>query len=103
MVNHIIFEDLPRSTRTISTSSFRHTEAAIQLKANPNSWARIQEREKRGDAATAAYQIRKGILAAFRPAGYFEAQSKTVDGRFFVYARYVGPAAELLGKSPGGI
>ncbi len=54
----------------------------------------MQERTKRGDAATAAYQIRKGILAAFRPAGAYEAKSRTRDGRYYVYARYVGCVAE---------
>ncbi|MGW8329427.1 hypothetical protein ACWGLE_16135 [Streptomyces sp. NPDC055897] len=93
MAYHIVFEDLPPSTRRPSNSEFRHADAARKLKAQPNEWARVQKRKKRGDAATAAYQIRNGLLAAFRPAGAFEAKSKTVGDDYFVYARYVGGAS----------
>ncbi len=99
MVSHIVFEDLPSPTRRSATSSVRHSDAARKLQANPNCWARIQERAKRGDAATAAYQIRRGILAAFRPAGSFEAKSMTVNENFFVYARYVGSASACTSES----
>lgn len=87
---HIVFKDLPAPTRRSSGPSFDHADAVQKLKAQPSEWAVVQERNKRGDAATAAYQIRKGILAAFRPAGSFEAKSRTEDGKFRVYARYIG-------------
>lgn len=90
MAHQIVFRDPPASPRRSAHSNFRHTKDARLLTARPNEWACIQERGKRGDAATAAYQIRKGILAAFRPAGSFEAKSVTENGTFYVYARYVG-------------
>ncbi|QCX77872.1 hypothetical protein C9F11_21200 [Streptomyces sp. YIM 121038] len=98
MAYHIVFEDLPPSTRRPSDSDFRHADTAKKLKAQPHAWCRVQKRKKRGDAATAAYQIRNGILAAFRPAGAFEAKSKTVNDEFFVYARYVGGASASDGS-----
>lgn len=91
---HIVFEDLPATTRKLSDTGFRHADTAKKLKAQPRAWARVQQRRTRGDAASAAYQIRNGILAAFRPAGSFEAKSKTVADKFFVYARYVGDAGD---------
>ncbi|MFE6737563.1 hypothetical protein [Streptomyces tubercidicus] len=96
MTPDVVFEKLPPSPRITPTASIRHTEIVAQLRARPNEWARIQERDKPGDAAGVAYQIRKGILAAFRPAGHFEAKSRTVNDTFCVYARYVGRATNTL-------
>ncbi|GAA3162199.1 hypothetical protein GCM10017688_05500 [Streptomyces ramulosus] len=93
-MSRVIFEELPPFSRSTASATIRHTGVAEALRANPTRWARIQEREKPGDAAGFAYQIRKGILAAFRPTGHFEAKSRTVGKVYHVYARYVGPAAE---------
>ncbi|MFH8409575.1 hypothetical protein ACH4FX_33055 [Streptomyces sp. NPDC018019] len=94
MVNAIEFQSLPQPRRRTNAPAMRFTAAAEMLKARPGQWARVQKREKRARAATAAYQINRGLLAAFRPAGSFEAASRTVDGEYLVYARYVGHVQE---------
>ncbi|WP_420783049.1 hypothetical protein [Streptomyces sp. LPB2020-019-1HS] len=104
MAHTVHFEDLPTSSRSPSAASHRYSETAQILKSKPMKWARILQRARRGDAATTAYQIRKGILAAFRPAGSFEAKSRTKEGNYYVYARYVGPkeSASRVNGSPDG-
>ncbi|WP_411143078.1 hypothetical protein [Streptomyces sp. x-80] len=94
MTHSVTFvEALPEPYRRPSGADYRHSETATLLRANPGQWAQIQQRTKRSDAATAAYQVRNGILAAFRPAGAYEAKSLTNDGKFLVFARYVGMAS----------
>lgn len=100
MTTPVLFEELPASTRKPAGETLRHSDTAEILKVNQGQWARIQERAKRGDAASAAYQIRNGALAAFRPAGSFDARSRSIGGRFYVYACYVG-IPELSGGSHG--
>ncbi len=94
MVTAIEFQSLPQPRRRNNTPAMRFTAAAEMLRARPGQWARVQKRDKRAHAATAAYQINRGLLAAFRPAGSFEAASRTVDGEYLVYARYVGHEQE---------
>lgn len=96
MAHSVLFEDLPMPSRAAKAPNYRHAEIARILRSKPCEWARIQERTKRVDAATAAYQIRKGMLAAFRPAGAYEAKARTIDGRYYVYARYIGLAMECM-------
>lgn len=65
-------------------------DIANMLRTSPGRWARIGERETPGSARSRAHQIRQGVLAAYRPAGHFEAVARTVDGAYVIYARYVG-------------
>ena len=41
-----------------------------------------------------AYGIRAAKIVAYEPAGAFEAQARTVDGEYRVYARFVIKAEE---------
>lgn len=60
-----------------------------QLKEAPWRWAILRRDFGTQEAAgTLANYIKNGQLAAFRPRGFFEAVSRTVDGEFRVYARY---------------
>lgn len=65
-------------------------EEASQLRACPGQWAVICIKPHSRAAVAMASHISNGNLAAFRPAGTFEATSRTVDGEARVYARYVG-------------
>lgn len=62
---------------------------AAELRTRPNCWAILSRCETQLLAARIATKVRHGDIAAFRPAGTFEATSRTVDGEFRVYARYV--------------
>ncbi|MGW0899742.1 hypothetical protein ACWD0G_22640 [Streptomyces goshikiensis] len=86
---HVQFEPLP-------SRSADADNAARALRARPGDWALVAERPAIGPASNLAYRIRTGKLAAFRPAGAFEAHSRsTGDHGAGVWARYVGGTADL--------
>lgn len=64
-----------------------HQTIAEELRRRPGRWAAIAAGSVQTGLVT---QIRTGIVAAYRPAGSFEAVRRTVDGRATVYARYLG-------------
>jgi hypothetical protein len=74
--------------------STKHARIARELKENPNVWGVVQRPASTTRAASAAQAIRTGKLAAYAPAGTFEAVARTVDTgdgiEHRVYARYVG-------------
>lgn len=63
---------------------------AETLRRRPGKWAHIHTDPKPEYAASMAGRVRTGVIAAMRPPGTFDAVSRTVDGEFRVYARYVG-------------
>lgn len=63
-----------------------HVEVAEHLKRNPGVWALIRTAPNNQAAASAAFQIRQGVRAAFRPAGHYDAYSHGTE----VIARYIG-------------
>jgi hypothetical protein len=61
------------------------------LRARPGVWALMGQHRSAGSARQLAYSIRRADqIRAFRPAGAFEADAKTVLGEHRVYVRYVG-------------
>lgn len=72
----------PRSRRTLHV---KHSEFAAALRDRPGQWALFGTFQSSGVAA----QIRDGALAAFRPAGTFEATSRTTDAGIDIYARCI--------------
>lgn len=66
-----------------------HEAIAEALRSRPGEWAVIAAGHVQTGLVT---QIRGGVVAAYRPAGLFEAVRRTVDGRVTVYARYCGGA-----------
>lgn len=61
-----------------------HYETAKALRANRGKWGIVDI----GTSATTT--IAKGTLVDFRPAGAYEATSRTIDGKRVMFARYVG-------------
>ncbi|MFB6806583.1 hypothetical protein [Streptomyces sp. NPDC056387] len=72
----------------------KHALIVEQLKAHPNQWAEIQQKETSARASSAAQAIRSAQLSSYAPAGSFQAIARTVVEnnvpRFVVLARYVG-------------
>ena len=68
----------------------RHHEVARKLKAKPGEWAVVGVYNASNTAAAIARQVKRATLSAYEPAGAFEAISRTVDGEYRAYARYVG-------------
>jgi hypothetical protein len=60
-----------------------------RLKDRPGEWARVAETDTANNAAATAYSIRHGNYSGIRPNQY-DAVSRSVEGRFCVYARWVG-------------
>jgi hypothetical protein len=89
----IRFEEPPLSARPPYSKRASTKDAAL-LMERPGEWAVIREPASRMAAYAMAYQIRRGILAGFRPAGAFEAMGRTVNGTYRVYARYIGTDGE---------
>jgi hypothetical protein len=87
-VSEIVFEEPPQDGRR--TSGRDHAGIARSLKDRPGEWAKIYTSETSNPASTSAWQIRAGLLVPYRPAGAFEAVSRKVDGKYRVYARFVG-------------
>jgi hypothetical protein len=68
----------------------RHYEVASRLRAKPGEWAVVGVYNASNTAASIARQVNRGAMAAYQPAGSFEAMSRTVDGEYRAYARFVG-------------
>jgi len=64
---------------------------AAQLRARPGEWGVVSDLVGKGGGI--AGQIKAGSITAFRPARTFEATTRTGEGRYTVYARYVGEPA----------
>lgn len=60
---------------------------AAQLRDRPKEWAVVCE-----GTLSESYpaRIRQGIIAAFKPAGSFDAVARNASGVYLLYARYVG-------------
>ncbi|MHA4776033.1 hypothetical protein L1085_016175 [Streptomyces sp. MSC1_001] len=87
-MTNINFEPLPDDRR--GANKRRHTETAAQLRERPGEWAHIFSMGSVTSATSRAYDIQNGRIAAYRPPGAFEARSRTADGTYRVYARYIG-------------
>jgi len=64
---------------------------AADLKANRGQWAIFRTYSTRQSAGSDASQLKSGRYH-WAPKGSVEAVSRTVDGEFRVYARWVGPS-----------
>lgn len=98
MSDEIVFEEPPQGR--YCNQRLSHAIIAAQLRERPGIWAVIDKRSTARRAANTANAIRSARnMAHYRPAGAYEAMSRTVsvrteDGKrvkeFRVYARYVG-------------
>ncbi|MEU9120129.1 hypothetical protein AB0C96_09745 [Streptomyces sp. NPDC048506] len=83
---HARFEALPARRR--SQEAYDTAEA---LRGRPGEWAHVDSHPNLNRATNQGHRIRTGKHTAFRPAGAYEAQTRsTGDGTADVYARYVG-------------
>jgi hypothetical protein len=88
---HVNFEPLPDTAGRRN----KHEAIAAELRARPGAWAHILTVAAQGTATSMAYMVRVARFKAYGPAGTFEARSRTIDGEFRVYARYVGKEAPV--------
>lgn len=86
----ITFGTLPSKKRRNGAATNRDLAIVDQLRARPQEWAHIATRANISAAGELARRIKRGGTVAFQPASAFEAVSRTVDGEYRVYARYVG-------------
>ncbi|MGW7785982.1 hypothetical protein CFC35_05460 [Streptomyces sp. FBKL.4005] len=91
------FEEPPADART-TKRGHDHFKAAAALREQPGRWALIRTTPTSQAARSAAHQIRDGRINAYLPAGSFDATSRTVDGEFRVYARYIGHVGTEAGE-----
>ncbi|MFF0744191.1 hypothetical protein ACFYVL_27710 [Streptomyces sp. NPDC004111] len=71
----------------------KHHRAATALRGRPEEWGVVLRSASPAAAASAAQSIRTARLAAYAPAGSFQAIARTIDEgktEHRVYARYVG-------------
>ncbi|MFF0741559.1 hypothetical protein ACFYVL_14280 [Streptomyces sp. NPDC004111] len=87
---HVRFDTLPAPHR--SQESY---DTAQALRERPGAWAHIDTHDTLNRASNQSHRIRAGKIAAFRPAGTFEAKAhSTREGTAEVWARYTGPVEE---------
>lgn len=89
----LVWEDPPpdsRGRRPGWADEDDHDAFAAALRARPMRWARLPLTSAGTGTAACIVMAR---LVAYRPARSFEAVRRTVDGRSYVYARYVGQVA----------
>ncbi|MFI7114027.1 hypothetical protein ACIBK9_47455 [Nonomuraea sp. NPDC050227] len=92
----IRFEDPPRSTRRWAKAlPFDYEQVAVTLCARPGEWAFIGATATPTRAGGVAQRIRDGVVEALAAHGEFDAVSRTVDGEYRVYARFLGEAGEV--------
>lgn len=89
MTNHEyeIYDEIPGSPK-----STKWHELAAVARANPGKWVKNKELSSNSGVTSA---IKRGKLAAFRPAGAFESSTRSLgsDGVLALYVRFVGSAA----------
>lgn len=66
---------------------------AARLRDNPGQWLTLRTYTNSTSARQGARRVRSGVLAAFRPAGAYEAKHVVHDGAFAVRACYIGESA----------
>ncbi|MER6575763.1 hypothetical protein [Nonomuraea sp. NPDC001023] len=92
----IRFEDPPPATRRgAKARSFDYEQIAATLCARPGEWAFIGATATPTRAGGTAQRIRDGLVEALAAHGEFDAVSRTVDGEYRVYARFLGEAGEV--------
>lgn len=65
------------------------------LKTSPDSWGIVAHRPNRSSAVQLTNTIAAGKRREFKPAGSFEAAyAEENDGRYAVYARFVGEVSD---------
>lgn len=84
---HLRFEEPPAAHQQ-PVKKTKHGAVAAKLRRRPGEWAHIGSYSTTLSATAIAYQIRNGRLAAYTPAGHYEAVARTEGNR--VWARYVG-------------
>lgn len=90
-MSELKFEPPPAKVRPVRG---RHYLVAHRLRAKPGQWAVVGTYNGAESARATARHIRQGRLESYRPAGSFEAESRTVDGEARVYARFVGEKSD---------
>jgi hypothetical protein len=85
-VSALVWQDPPASKRGPRTT--KHADAAAEMRANPGRWALVGGPAK---SCGSANLIRSAKVSAYAPAGSFETTTRRrPDGRFDIYARFVG-------------
>lgn len=84
----VTFGDLPSPNRRSERTA--HSLVAAQLRQRPGEWACIGTRADSHASAGTAHSIRHAKLKSYSPEGAYESTARCVDGRFEVWARYVG-------------
>lgn len=79
----------PGAGTPFGRASHRYGGEADRLRKNPRRWALLEKGMDRRKAYTLASNIKRGNLAAFRPAGAFEVVAK--EGS--VWVRFTGEGA----------
>lgn len=103
-MDELVWEEPPRVSRGQSRAAF--LDIAEKLRANPGVWAMVAKFDRVGRAGSIAGHINRGRYEGIT-AGEFEAVSRSVEGEYRVYARFVGiPTAETTGETtadPNGV
>lgn len=74
--------------------NIRHQPIADSLRAEPGSWGEVGNYVWRGAAQSAVYNIRNGLIPAYRPVGCFDAEIRLdAEGDPHIYARYIPAGA----------
>jgi hypothetical protein len=83
------WEDLPSPrAKTRPAGAWRDLLLELGLKKRRGQWMRVAEFEHQRNAYDAARNINSKRVIL--PDGRWEAAARTVDGRFYVYVRYLG-------------
>lgn len=97
-MSEIVWEDPPEPATGRKGVWF---ERLSPLMEKPGEWARVLDtlfaRTAYG-TVTVIKQGKSGTRSMNRPPGQWEACARKVDGKFYVYARYLGPEKKGRGK-----
>lgn len=90
----IRWEEPPATESRVSTTRrkapSKYDLLANELRSRPGQWALVLDDGSSGKASGLATHIRLGQVLCFTPTGDFDAVTRVVDGKYLVYARYVG-------------
>lgn len=91
MPTELVWEEPP--PRRIDRGPGSWVSRLLPLMERPGHWARVKEYDSHAMAAQIVSALRRRKCVP--PAGQWEFTSRAVDGKGYVYARYLGPNEDV--------
>lgn len=94
MADEVRWEDPPSANRSANRRKRQWEPRLLPLMEQPKRWAVVRTYPTAKQAYDAVGNLRGAGYRRYLPSGRWEFTSRTVDGEYRLYARYLGPEDE---------